>query len=310
MDTPEGVSSATGSTIEPSSLPNVSIFNGDSSQSPNAPSGLAQSATGHSEPKPLPTANENSNSGTTENKDERLETSDADESHATGDTSKTLASSSVDIKDNQKASSDSDDKVKVAQDTKPQETLTEPISEENINENVKKVNEYAEYLKQMEARVAMLEARFQEPVKEEPKKLKDSGARVPAIPELRRVKWTGFMNMTKGDRVYAVDVLFGEEQYWFQRKAPSDDQVPVVSPPGREAPKRIRINSVPVLHVLYQIHNLWGSISNIRTWGNDPIVFIHPFKAFIYHANEIRQTLANLETKWGDIDRNATTGTP
>ncbi|KAL8919436.1 MAG: hypothetical protein Q9172_004978 [Xanthocarpia lactea] len=308
MDTPEGVSSATAPTIEPSSHPDGSVFNGDSSQSPNTPSGLAQSATDRSEPKPLTTANENSKSGTTRNKDEPLETPDADGSHATGDTSKSLASSSVDIKDNQKASSEGDDKAKAVQNTKPQDPLTEPISEEKTNEGVKRVNEYAEYLKQMEARVAMLEARFREPVKEEPKKLKDSGARVPAIPELRRVKWTGFMNMTKGDRVYAVDVLFGEEQYWFQRKAPSDDQGPSVSPSEKEVPKRVRINSVPILHVIYQI--VWPSLSESTLKENEPIVFIHPFKAFVYHEKEIRSRLAELENKWGQIDRNTIIGTP
>ncbi|KAL8857198.1 MAG: hypothetical protein Q9178_006253 [Gyalolechia marmorata] len=308
MATVEEASSATSSTIGPSSLPNPGDSNRDPSQSPHTPSGLAQSATDRSESKPLTNANENSGSGITKNKDERLATSDASESHATGDKLRSLASSSVGIKDSQNASSDNDDKVEAAQNMEPQESMHEPISEQKTYDSRRKVNEYAGYLKQMEARVALLEARSRGLVKEEPKKHMDSGTRVPAIPELRRVKWADFKNRTKGERVYAVDVLIGEEQYWFQRKSPSNEQVPAISPSEKEVPKRVRINSLPVLRVIDQI--VWPSSLESTHGENDPIVYIHPFKAFVYHEKEIRSRLAELENKWGQLDRNTIIGTP
>ncbi|KAL8648503.1 MAG: hypothetical protein Q9226_005964 [Calogaya cf. arnoldii] len=197
------------------------------------------------------------------------------------------------------------------------ETSANTMTSCSVGEAMEKVTGYAEYLKKMEARVAFLETKIQLPLPEKVKEPAKSEGRVPAIPSINRVKWTDFMNRVKDDGVHAIDVLVGDEQNWYQRdkmgKAdvreepkPRDSQLPktVAYTAEREAPRRIRINSIPVIKILGEII---GAPSN-TPWTLEASVFIQPFKPFILYENEFRGHLARLEEKWAQHDQDSVAG--
>lgn len=182
----------------------------------------------------------------------------------------------------------------------------EPALEQKGTFGMRTIAGYAEYLHQLESRVAFLESRLPETLDKESKKPMDSKKRTPVIAEVRKVGWNDFMHRVKDEMVYAIEVLIGEEKLWYQRhrtavpevakevQAPKDS-----SYPERESPRRIRINSIPVIKILSEI--IGGGWNN--TWELKSTVFVHPFKPFIRYEKEIRAYLAKLETNWGHYDR-------
>ncbi|KAL8801419.1 MAG: hypothetical protein Q9182_004483 [Xanthomendoza sp. 2 TL-2023] len=177
-----------------------------------------------------------------------------------------------------------EDDIETAEHGKP----TESMSEQRIREGRQTVTGYADYLMQLENRVAFLETKFQSPLREEAKKPENPEHRVPAIPQIRRFKLTDFMNKVKDERAFAIEVLI-------------DSQLPQTPTHAteREAPRRIRINSIPVIKILSEL--VRGSMA--MTWTLEPTVFIHPFKPFFLYQNEIRGRLAMLEREWAKHDQ-------
>ena len=137
--------------------------------------------------------------------------------------------------------------------------------------------------------------------------------RLSAIPQLHYVGWSEFKNKLVGEtKTYAIEVLVGEAKYYYQRseeerkskqrlkdQSNERDQSTTENKESTPLPERIRINSKPVVLIMNQIDHMDRS--------EDPIVLLRPFKPLIYHESRIREVFQLLKTKWGNVDKEATT---
>jgi len=112
-------------------------------------------------------------------------------------------------------------------------------------------------------------------------------------PALNRVAWEDFRRIRRPEpHFFAIDVLIGEPLItspFMERKVPTRlDLLPGQAP----LPERIRINSVPIVRILEEIHD--DTISDTDA----PFVIIRPFKALIYYEAKIRDRYKKLANKY------------
>lgn len=145
-------------------------------------------------------------------------------------------------------------------------------------------------------------------------------AQVTAIPELKLLEWDDFVNPTWCDctpfnewrrqkevqrQPYAIEVLQGHARYPWQKD--KEDFVQVrkataleslkdeseIRKLGRlpEVPERIRINSKPILRLIWDLLGTPDSNPCIR-------VMVRPYKILVHHEKDIRKRYEELGRKW------------
>ena len=193
------------------------------------------------------------------------------------------------------------------------EILVEPL---RMKDSDSIVSNYGTYINSVEERLAFLEDKLRSlGGRESPGTVIEIVKRRKAIPKQRRVLWTDFKNEFEEDHHCAIDVLEGPARYWYNLKddesrrkrfssrkeaAPIDSgkttsaaQLKGAYPPGM--PERIRINSLPILHILAEI------IPNLSKRASPPVM-LRPYKALVHYEKEIREVFEELKEKWADID--------
>lgn len=170
--------------------------------------------------------------------------------------------------------------------------------EQRAKDAAKKIIEYSEYLQSMEERVASLELKLQTPQEAAAARKAEASSkkRVPAIPEVRRMKWPEFKNKFKDAKnMYAIEALVGEVKYWYQKATQLHPKhLKEISTNPKEAVKRIRINSLPIIKILSDVTDF--------EWSEDPRVLIYPFKLLVDRGSDIRKHMERLESKWISVD--------
>lgn len=164
--------------------------------------------------------------------------------------------------------------------------------------------QHSDHLRLTEARIRLLENRLdalEDNPPPRPMSPPPPPQEVPAIPELHFVDWATFkatrkvwhMNVPPRN---AIDVLLGEPLIFVQRHNTPNDIDETPRPPSRETenmplksvPERIRINSIPLNETLKTILRMPNRASR-------PLVILRPYKALLYHEEDLRNTLAALE---------------
>ena len=130
--------------------------------------------------------------------------------------------------------------------------------------------------------------------------------------------WHEFKNkLANEEEAYAIEVLIGGARYYHQRVEEEkkdegkggihghneraeqpiklDDEA-CASEAGtpKEVPERIRINSIPVVHILLDM----GSLRLLSV----PMVHLRPFKHLVYYEAQLREKYRRLEAKWGSCE--------
>lgn len=233
-------------------------------------------------------------------RDENLE-NDGGTSDTASDASSNVSSdpaSDPEFKESQAVPNEDDE-------TNKSESTTEP---KGAKEGGEKAAAFTSYVQSMEERVAWLEKKMQKPMSREAKKTKPPSGRIVAIPKLRKVRWAEFKNKWKNDkRLYAIEALVGEEKFWYQRgtlrnpksedktEATGEIQPPQIPSNQREAVKRVRINSTPLLTILSDVIDF--DLAMV------PTVLMHPFKLLVHREIKIREHSTRLEEKWSQADK-------
>ncbi|KAI9737403.1 MAG: hypothetical protein M1834_009557 [Cirrosporium novae-zelandiae] len=141
-------------------------------------------------------------------------------------------------------------------------------------------------------------------------------ARIPAMSEVRTVNFSDFKNRyCEEDSRYAIEVLLAGhnlEEIWTEqtiintyRSNPilSPNKAKLIAQPKRSAeaeteerwPRRVRIRSLPILAILRKIVG--------ESWASKPRTFFRPFKTIIYFHEKMKEALRELESKWGELER-------
>lgn len=171
--------------------------------------------------------------------------------------------------------------------------------------------QHNEHLRLTEARIRLLENRLDE-LENKPPPRPVSPPPMPkevaAIPELHFVDWATFKATRTVWHVNfpprcAIDVLLGEPLIFLQRhKDKGQYEIDQTQrPPSRESenmplksvPERIRINSIPLNETLKTVLRLPNRTTS------QPLVILRPYKALLYHEEDLRNTLAALEKRVG-----------
>lgn len=168
-----------------------------------------------------------------------------------------------------------------------------------------------ERVRNLEREIRKMEHRAPSPDGKDEKSTREQST---TVPKLQRVRWAEFKNKSVDEKnTYAVEVLIGEPKYYDESDSNRDQarKIALVAKHGlidsldkshcyrQEAPEitpqRVRVNSLPVVSILSDITS--------EDFPTEPLVILHPFKLLVYHENEIRKTLVDLEMKLAGIER-------
>ena len=189
------------------------------------------------------------------------------------------------------------------------------------------VNSLEDRLKKLEERMCNMEqvkepkARLKADTRSESSKEPGPGTqetvesdRLPAIAEIRYVRWTEFKNRFSLDESrYAVEVLMAgsnlkeeirQERVIRQSESKSEDtlkikatlvgKVQVSSQANEQWAHRIRINSLPILSLLAKARG--------ESWANEIHTFFRPFFLLRSFHGSLKEILKELELKWGQTE--------
>ncbi|KAI9660707.1 MAG: hypothetical protein M1821_010059 [Bathelium mastoideum] len=174
----------------------------------------------------------------------------------------------------------------------------------------KRLGQHVHHLSLEHRRIARLEERLAALEKREPSPEPEikvvSPARQPAIPSLNLVKWVEFKELSnkKRDLHHAIDVLVGDPVLFHQRQKylslaarpeltkTSANEVTDLAVKG--FPERIRINSIPLLRILRNV-----TANNFDDDLERPLVILRPYKPLLYHFQELKEKLMELQNRWG-----------
>jgi hypothetical protein len=215
--------------------------------------------------------------------------------------------------------------------------LCNPQSRQQLAERIKKaprrLRQYRDYIKLMEDRLCSVEKRlaeFEANGKPIPKEEATEGSsppiepvkRVPAIPEINRVRWGEFKAPPPDQKaVYAIDVLVGEPVVNFQKpsrrgtngiqtanntrngisisgldsaKDSKDSAKLSPGPSGGhgQLAERIRINSLPLWRILAKVQD------DVFFFRETPAVIFRPYRVLLHYEEELREWLKKLESKF------------
>jgi hypothetical protein len=147
--------------------------------------------------------------------------------------------------------------------------------------------------------------------------IKDSAEQQQIIPQLYERIWSEFMNKdTSENKEYAVEVLLGEPEYYYQKKTAakpdrrhgrSRGAVAIADSKNepkhfershgqRPIPSRIRINSTPILKTLKNLDEHIDATASM--------VMMRPFKFLVHYDIQIKESIRNLEQQLSEPETN------